>query len=94
MELTATLVADVVETITKEVLARYILDAVRMHIDTSAYAEGPVDGNYVVGRELDREKFDSPRELFEPPQTADSQALAARMGELFAVRGPLARSRW
>ncbi len=52
VEMAITLVADAVEAITEEELARYIAEALRIDIENSVYGDGPVDGSFVQARLL------------------------------------------
>lgn len=52
IELAVTLVADAVEAISQEALARYIAEAVRIDVENAVYGDGPVDGSFVQARLL------------------------------------------
>jgi hypothetical protein len=50
IEMAITLVADDVEAITEEALARYIAEALRIDIENSVHGDGPVAGSFVQAR--------------------------------------------
>ena len=48
MEVTVALVADDVQEVSKEQLAEFIAQAVRVDIESSLHGDGPVEGSYVL----------------------------------------------
>jgi hypothetical protein len=50
LEMTVSLVADDVEDITQEQLAKFISRAVRIEIESSQFGDGPVEGSFVLMR--------------------------------------------
>jgi hypothetical protein len=52
VELTVTLVADAVEDISRDALARYIAEAVRIDVENTVHGDGPVEGSFVQARLL------------------------------------------
>lgn len=50
IEVAITLVADMVEAISRETLARYIAEAVRIDVENAVHGDGPVEGSFVQAR--------------------------------------------